>query len=466
MDINNPLAYPLGPTLQSGINENVETETARPVSVAERIKTIDIIRGVALLGILLMNIPGFGIDWSISDTIRRGLHNTADFYTMGVINVFFEGTMRGLFSMLFGAGMILFTMNKKEKPEGITVAELYYRRLLWLVLFGVINAYVLLWPGDILFFYGLCGMVLFPFRKTAPKWLFILGFIFMSMAALKTTLWFNEERGKRKAYLEAIAIEKSGKKLTAEQQAAKAEWLEIEKRRPDQERVKRNVSKMRSGYGTVFTYLIPNNSGGETWGTYHWAVWDCIGMMLIGMALFKLGFFSNKLSSSRYLMGLVVGYGIGIPIGYFMFTKGGLGSVNLGPYLDQYRVSHWVLYDLKRVFLSLGHASLVLLVFRSGLVPWLMKSLANVGQMAFTNYLMQSIICTLFFYGYGLGYYNHLKFHQLYFVVGAVWVFQLIVSPIWLHYYRFGPFEWLWRSLTYWKWQPMKRNSISPGDGI
>jgi uncharacterized protein len=149
-----------------------------------------------------------------------------------------------------------------------------------------------------------------------------------------------------------------------------------------------------------------------------------------------------------------------------MFTKGELGSVNIGPYLDQYRVSHWVLYDLKRVFLSLGHASFILLVFRNGLVPWLMKSLANVGQMAFTNYLMQSIICTLFFYGYGLGYYNHLKFHQLYFVVGAVWIFQLIVSPIWLHYYRFGPFEWLWRTLTYWKWQPMKRNSISPGDGI
>ena len=84
------------------------------------------------------------------------------------------------------------------------------------------------------------------------------------------------------------------------------------------------------------------------------------------------------------------------------------------------------------------------------------KGLANVGQMAFTNYLMQSIICTLFFYGYGLGYYNQLKYHQLYFVVAAVWIFQLIFSAIWLRYYRFGPFEWLWRSLTYWKKQPMR----------
>ena len=436
---------------------NEEIQPARPVAVAERVKTIDVVRGVALLGILLMNIPGFGIDWSIFDTIRRGPHNTTDFYTMGVINVFFEGTMRGLFSMLFGAGMILFTLNKTERPGGITVAELYYRRLLWLVVFGVINAYILLWPGDILFFYGLCGMILYPFRRTAAKWLFILGFICIGIGALKNSLWYNEDRTKRKEYLEAVAVEKAGKKLTSEQEQAKTTWLEIENRKPDTVRTQRNITKMSSGYSTVFTYLIPNNSGGETWGTYHWAVWDNTAMMFIGMALFGLGFFSNKLSTSTYLMALLVGYGIGIPIGYYMFTKGELGSVNYAAYIDHYRTSHWMLYDLKRVFLSLGHASLILLAFRSGIMPWLMKGLANVGQLAFTNYLMQSIICTLFFYGYGLSYYNKLSLHQLYYVVISVWVFQIIFSAIWLRYFRFGPFEWLWRSLTYWKRQPMTK---------
>ena len=154
-------------------------------------------------------------------------------------------------------------------------------------------------------------------------------------------------------------------------------------------------------------------------------------------------------------MGLMIGYGIGIPIGWIMFNAPFTVSWNLGAFVDAYRVSHDILYDFKRVFLSLGHASLIMLVFRSRIIPWLMKGLANVGQMAFTNYLMQTIICTLFFYGYGLGYYNQLKFHQLYFVVAAVWVFQIIFSAIWLRYYRFGPFEWLWRSLTYWKKQPM-----------
>ncbi len=432
-----------------------QKETAKPVATSERIQTIDVLRGVALLGILLMNI-NVGIDWSVFGTINRGPHNTADFRTMQVINVFFEGTMRGLFSMLFGAGMILFTMNKKETPGGVTIAELYYRRLLLLVLFGVINAYVLLWQGDILYHYALAGMLLYPFRKTAVKWLFLLAIICIGIGIFKGQLSYNETREKRAAYVEAVKAEKAGKALTAEQQQATTTWVAMENRRPDPEINDRNTRKMLSGYGTIFTYFIPWNSGGQSWGIYL-GVWDSLSMMFLGMALLGLGFFSNKLSTSTYAMGLMIGYGIGIPIGWVMFSNGQYILSNFGSYVDAYRVHHWSLYDFKRVFLCLGHASLVMLVFRSRIIPWLMSGLAKVGQMAFTNYLMQSIICTLFFYGYGLGYYNQLKYHQLFFVVAAVWVFQIIFSVIWLRYYRFGPFEWLWRSLTYWKKQPMMK---------
>jgi uncharacterized protein len=155
-------------------------------------------------------------------------------------------------------------------------------------------------------------------------------------------------------------------------------------------------------------------------------------------------------------MALIAGYGIGMPLGYIYF-KGLVASLKIASYVDSYSVPHWLLYDFRRFFLCIGHASLLLLIYRSRLVPWLMKALASVGQMAFTNYLMQSIICTWFFYGYGFGNYHHLRVYQLYYVVFAVWVFQLIVSPIWLQYFRFGPFEWVWRSLTYWKRQPMRR---------
>jgi uncharacterized protein len=186
----------------------METITAinspAPVAQADRIKTIDMIRGFALLGILLMNIPGFGFNWDGWYRVLHGPHNTKDYYTMATIFSFFDGTMRGLFSMLFGAGMILFTQNKKELPDGPSVAEFYYRRLLWLVLFGMFNAFILLWFGDILYFYGMCGMVLFLFRKTSPKWLLVLALVCMSVTMFKTQLRWNEPKEKRLAYLEAV----------------------------------------------------------------------------------------------------------------------------------------------------------------------------------------------------------------------------------------------------------------------
>ncbi|HEY1022326.1 MAG TPA: DUF418 domain-containing protein [Flavisolibacter sp.] len=431
-----------------------QKESAKPVAAKDRVQTIDAIRGVALCGILLMNIPGFGLHWSEFFTIVKGPHNV-DYYTFTTIETFFSGTMRGLFSMLFGAGMVLFTQNKKETLGGPTVAELYYRRLLLLVGFGLINAYVLLWPGDILFFYGLGGMVLYPFRKTAAKWLFVLGLVCIGIGILKNQLRFTETKGQRTAYLEAVKAEKEGKKLTAEQEGAKTVWLERQNWKPDADAAKQDVQKRQSDYGTVWQLLLGQNAGSETWGTYH-GIWDILCMMFIGMGLFALGFFTNKLSTATYAMGLLVGYGVGIPVGWVLVNKGLIASLDLATYVDSYRMTPEVLYDVKRVCLSIGHASLVMLVFRSKLFPWLMKGMANIGQMAFTNYLAQSIICTLIFHGYGLGYYNSLRFHELYYIVAGVWVFQIIFSAIWLRYFRFGPFEWAWRSLTYGKKQPMR----------
>jgi uncharacterized protein len=103
------------------------------------------------------------------------------------------------------------------------------------------------------------------------------------------------------------------------------------------------------------------------------------------------------------------------------------------------------------------------LLYRAGVWRSLMQRLAAVGQMAFTNYIMHTVFCTLIFFGYGLNYYAEMQYYQLYFVVAAIWVFQLIVSPIWLKYYLFGPLEWLWRSLTYWQVQPMRRTSAQAG---
>jgi len=425
-----------------------------PVSTAERIQAVDMVRGFALLGILLMNIIGFGINNGEFQGIIEGPHNK-DYYALATILIFPDGTMRGLFSMLFGVGMVLFTLNKTESPNGPSVAEFYYRRLLYLVLFGVFNAFILLWEGDILFFYGLTGMLLYPFRKSSPKLLLALGLFCFFINAYKTMEWFGEVKEKRTEYVAAKAAEKEKKKLTEEQQGAIAAWQEIEKNgKPDTARNNEHQRKMEGSYATIFTYFIPDNANGEIWGMYH-GIWDFLGMMLIGMGLFWLGFFNGKYNKSTYFMLWIVGYTIGLTVGYIVF-KEAQSQTDRGYYLDHWRVPHWILYDVRRLFITVGHASLLMLLYKSGLVKWLMKALANVGQMAFTNYLMQSIICTLFFYGYGLGYYNKFRFHEVYYVVFSVWIFQIIFSAIWLRYFRFGPFEWLWRSLTYWKRQPMK----------
>ena len=434
--------------------------TVAPVATADRIQTVDMVRGFALLGILMMNIPIFGINGTAQQDVLNGPHNTADYYTLAVVSTLFEGTMRGLFSMLFGAGMILFTMNKKDVPGKPTVAEYYYRRLGLLVLFGLFNAYVLLWEGDILFYYGLAGMLLYPFRKAAAKWLIVLGLVCIGIGVYKNMSWYGEMRENRAGYKEAVAAEKDGKKPTEKQEQQRGAWMGFEQNfKPDTARINEGVRQRRGDYGTVFTHLLPRNAGNETWGTYH-GIWDMLCMMFIGMGLFVMGFFSNKLRTSTYIMALLVGYGIGIPLGWIAFDHGLEGWItNIAAYVDGYRAPHWLLYDFKRLFLALGHASLLMLIFRSGILSFLMKGLANVGQMAFTNYLMQSIICTLFFFGYGLGYFNKLAYHQLYFVVGAVWVFQLIFSAIWLRYFQFGPFEWAWRSITYSKKQVMKKKA-------
>lgn len=438
------------------MNQNDQITQPLPVANTDRIKTIDMIRGVALLGILIMNMPSFAFHQSTFIDLLKGPRDTLDFKALETMFVFFEGTMRGLFSMLFGAGMVLFMQNKTERiDDGASVAEIYYRRLLWLVVFGVINAYILLWFGDILFFYGFAGMLLYPFRKLKPSLLLAMSVLCLGIGMLKTQSRYQNMQEKRTEYLAAKKAEKEKKKLTDKQQADVAAWEEIEGYfKADTADRRKDVAKMRSGYVTVFKHLIPENASIETFGVYH-GNWDVLTMMFLGMALLGVGFFSNQCSAGTYWMGLLLGYGLGFLISYLHFFANFVDGMNIGATVDRFRVDVNLLYDIKRILISTGHASLVILVYRSKLVPWLMRALGNVGQMAFTNYLMQSIICSIFYDGFGFGMFNRLRFYQIYYLVGSIWIFQLIFSSIWLQYFRFGPFEWLWRSLTYWKKQPM-----------
>ena len=174
--------------------------------------------------------------------------------------------------------------------------------------------------------------------------------------------------------------------------------------------------------------------------------------MLIGMGLMKLGVFSASRSRRFYWWMVGLGYGIGLPLMVF-------DAIELidHKFSFDYEVMHYgVFYNVfGSLVVALGHVGLLMLIVQSGALSWLTRRLAAVGRMALTNYLTHSIVCTTLFYGYGFDRFGTINRTGLAAIVLTIWIFQLIVSPIWLKYFRFGPAEWLWRSLTYWRIQPI-----------
>ena len=173
-------------------------------------------------------------------------------------------------------------------------------------------------------------------------------------------------------------------------------------------------------------------------------------MMLIGMALQKLDVFSGRKSAGYYGLIMAVGYLVGLVTNGLETRATINGGFEMSVLFDT-----WVTYDLGRLGMASGHMGLILLICRTDFIPRTTKTLAAVGRMALTNYIMQTLICITLFNGFGFALFGELQRHQLYYVVFAIWAFQLLVSPIWLHYFKFGPLEWAWRSLTYWKIQPI-----------
>jgi uncharacterized protein len=176
--------------------------------------------------------------------------------------------------------------------------------------------------------------------------------------------------------------------------------------------------------------------------------------MFIGMAFFKLGILTGESPTSIYIWLS----GIGLTFGLWLMHSRLQISIQNG--FNAYEFTKDIFFDPfepGRLLRSLGIYGIIMLLYKSGLFNWLFFIMKAPGQMAFTNYLMQSVICAAIFYGIGFGLYGKLPRIEVYGVVGLIWIFQIIFSHIWLRYFRFGPLEWLWRSLTYWKIQPMSK---------
>jgi uncharacterized protein len=351
-------------------------------------------------------------------------------------------------------------MSRGEKRgAGMIVSDLYHRRLLWLLAFGVLHAYFL-WAGDILYWYALTGLILYCFRNLAPKWLFLAGVLALAMMIPENVLDSREIQTLRRKAVAVDLAAKAGKQLTEEQVEDQKKWTEKwDELKPSQKAIDKEIEEHRGGYWKLFVSRAPVASRMES-VIYCRYLWDVVGMMFIGMGLFTLGFLSAARTYREYAVVASIGYGLGLP-GSVLVAQQMIGS--------GFEPSRVLMldstYDIRRLAMVLAHISVVMIVCKSGALSWLTSRLAAAGQMAFSNYLSTSIICTMVFNGYGFGLFGKLDRVHIYAVVLAVWTAQLIWSKPWLEHFRFGPFEWIWRSLTYWKRQPMRleRPDLLPG---
>lgn len=418
-----------------------------PLNASERINSLDVIRGIALLGILLMNINGMGLPFAYSDPTIAGGADGLNLNVWIVNNMLFEGTMRGLFTLLFGAGVILLTTRLEKSGAGITTADIYYRRILWLLFFGIVNVYILLWHGDILYPYAIFGLMLFPFRNASVRKLFVVAGILISIGVIWDIADYHSKLNLQKEVVEIQAIKDHDAEITKAQEGKIKEWDKFTTKHT-QEEVNELIEKMHQSYFIVIFEKVKENQFMQTWLPYRLWVWDILSFMLIGMAFFKLRIFHGERTNRFYLMMLSVGYLIGLSINYYETI------MQLGANFHALTILKAdQTYQIGRLFTTMGHIGLFMLFIKSGLLRFLQKSLAAVGKLALTNYLMHSIVTSIIFYGDGFSMFGMLQRYELYYIVAGLWIFQLIYSPIYLRYFLYGPAEWIWRSLTYQKRQ-------------
>jgi len=429
-----------------------EREPVAPVAPSERISSIDIVRGFALLGILVLNILSFGLPEAVLfNPLPAGGFSGLNFAEWVLSTLFFEHKMMTIFSMLFGAGLLLFT--DRALARGMSPGRLFYRRAGVLLVFGLVHAY-LFWEGDILYSYAICGMILYLVRRW-PAWLLLpLGVVVLLPPMLLepfSAAYFAQARG---ASQRVEAVLASGKTPSEADKGLAEAWAGIRPSfHPTPEDLAREIKlKSQGSYFQILRSRAVDVIFMQALLFPLYIGWDALGRMMIGVALMKLGVFSAERSLRFYLIMMLGGYGIGLPLVAWGAYQGVLHEFDV-----VYLFGGGTRYnDFGSILVALGHVGALILVYQSDAIPWLTRRLAAVGRMALSNYLMHTMICTTLFYGYGFGLFGKLDRVQLLGVVLAIWAFQLWLSPIWLKHFRFGPAEWLWRTLTYGKAQPMR----------
>jgi uncharacterized protein len=410
--------------------EKCARQRPQPVSEKERIVSIDVLRGLALLGILPMNIQGFSMIGAayFNPTAYGDLHG-ANYLVWFLSHVLADEKFMTIFSMLFGAGILLMTGRIEAKQR--SSAPLHYRRMGWLILFGMAHSY-LLWYGDILFSYGLCGMVVYLCRKLRPRTLLALGLLLIAIGSIVLTAY-----GLWSSHWSAAQL----------QQAREQMWM------PTPHMIAKEVAAYQGSWTSQMSRRVPDSVQMETLFFVAATFWRAGGLMLLGMALFKWGVFSGQRSARLYWGMIAIALLIGIPVTLYG-TRSDFASGWDFRYCFFFgtQFNYWA-----SLLVSSGWVGAMMLASKATALFPVTRRLAAVGRMAFTNYIMHSVLCTTIFYGHGFGLFGKVERVGQFAIVLVMWTVQLLLSPIWLRYFFFGPLEWLWRSLTYLRWEPFRR---------
>lgn len=416
-----------------------EPASIAPVAESQRIETLDFIRGLAVMGILAANIVAFGqpfeaymypAAFKVDPGDPGGWLWIAQFVAV-------DGKMRGLFTLLFGAGMYLFM--EKAWARGAT-RWLQAWRLIILMAFGMVH-FFFIWPGDILFYYALFGLIVLACLRWSVKAQLFVGlggymFGVLVYAAMFTMTW-------------AIADTPFGQSAPelAEQRTAMIAAID----ETLEHGAVPNATTASGDYGALVSHRL-NEQWAEPWSNALLFFLETIPLMLIGIALYRMGFFSGGFNRTKMVrwgwIGLIAGaaahlaIGLAVKQGGFTFYGTLAGFMGWSP--------------LPRLWMVLGLAAL-LVVYAPQATGWLGDRVRAAGRAAFTNYLGTSVLMMFVFHGWALGLFGQLNRPLLYVVVALAWVAMLAWSKPWLDRYRYGPLEWLWRCLTYRTVFPLKR---------
>ena len=346
---------------------------------------------------------------------------------LGAVYLFVDTKFIQIFSLLFGAGIAM--MSERMARRGVSGTGLHYRRNAWLLAFGLVHAY-LIWHGDILVTYALCGFLIYPLRNLEPRRLLWIG---GCAVAVVVPLW-SAAGLSIPAWPEADRV------------AAMAEWA------PPPDALEAEIAAFRGGWTEQVRARAPIALSLQTSAFLGLLLWRAGGMMLVGMALYKLGVLAARRPTAFYRRLVVVGLAAGLPLA----AAGTAYKIHVDFAWERAMFEGGLLNYVGSIGVFLGYLGLVMLIVKSGRLTRLQRRLAATGRMALTNYITQSLICSLVFYGHGLGLFERVGGPGQVTIVAGIWTLQLIWSPWWLARFRFGPLEWLWRSLAYMKRQPMR----------